>query len=378
MAASNSLTFVTLLPLVLVMVLYIGAINMVMGLPRTAVEDEVSGMSSSFWQQLLPSTVSIPPILRSSVSPVEDTLTADRFAAAISRGAIFPATAAAFCKAAGLICEQDIDIGPYTSSSSQQQHLHGPHPAAGAAPRAIGIKTINDFQFDFFLEDQLVKGGQMKLVENLHDPIPKRAFLPFVVAESLPALTTPNLPQLLHTFNINEGSKMATIMGTAVYLCESPALMGEERACPTSVEAMADFVSSEIGTNVEVLATTGAPSAAPNSSNSHPVRILEFSKRSLREGEHIVICHNLMFPSQLYYCHHVTGTKVVQASLLQHQEEEGNTGSPSSIIHAVAICHLDTSMWASEHPAFAALNIPRGAEACHWSGQNDLVWMATR
>ncbi len=349
-----------------------------MGLPRTAVEDEVSGMSSSFWQQLLPSTVSIPPILRSSVSPVEGTLTADRFAASISRGAIFPATAAAFCKAAGLICEQDIDIGPYTSSSTQQQHLHGPHPAAEAAPRAIGIKTINDFQFDFFLEDQLVKGGQMKLVENLHDPIPKRAFLPFVVAESLPSLTTPNLPQLLHTFNINEGSKMATIMGTAVYLCESPALMGEERACPTSVEAMADFVSSEIGTNVEVLATTGAPSAAPNSPNSRPVRILEFSKRSLREGEHIVICHNLMFPSQLYYCHHVTGTKVVQASLLQHQEEESSTGSSSSIIHAVAICHLDTSMWASEHPAFAALNIPRGAEACHWSGQNDLVWMATR
>lgn len=161
---------------------------------------------------------------------------------------------------------------------------------------------------------------------------------------------------------------MANIMAVAVRLCEEPALPGERRACPTSVEAMAEFVSSEVGSDVELLATSGAPEViTPVMKPLKPVRILRFTKRSIVEGKHIVICHNLMFPSQMYYCHHVTGTKVVEASL--ESQEDG------SVIRGVAVCHLDTTMWASEHPAFASLNIPRGAEACHWTAQNDLIWM---
>jgi hypothetical protein len=38
---------------------------------------------------------------------------------------------------------------------------------------------------------------------------------------------------------------------------------------------------------------------------------------------------------------------------------------------------MDTTLWASEHPAFAALDIPRGAEACHWKIQHDLIWIQT-
>jgi hypothetical protein len=45
------------------------------------------------------------------------------------------------------------------------------------------------------------------------------------------------------------------------------------------------------------------------------------------------------------------------------------------ITHSVAICHMDTTLWASEHPAFAALDIPRGTEACHWNIQHDLIWI---
>jgi hypothetical protein len=301
------------------------------------------------WEKTLPS-VAIPLTLRTSVSPLDGTQTATRFATAVTRGAIFPATTASFCKAAGLLCDQDIDIAIYTSNNP--------------------IHTINDFQFDFFLEPSLQIGATMKLDENLHDPIPLRSFLPKSVADTLPSLTTPNLPKLMQTFNIQAGSRMANIMAVAVRLCEEPALPGERRACPTSVEAMAEFVSSEVGSDVELLATSGAPEViTPLMKPLKPVRILQFTKRSIVEGKHIVICHNLMFPSQMYYCHHVTGTKVVQASL-EAQDEDG-----SSVIQGVAVCHLDTTMWASEHPAFASLNIPRGAEACHWIAQNDLIWM---
>lgn len=312
----------------------------------------------SHWEETLP-TVAIPSALRGSVSPVDGSVMATRFAAAITRGAIFPATTASFCRDAGLMCEEDVDISPYTSVPSTKLGQKG-------TSRALGIKTINDFQFDFFLEDNLVKGAKMNLAENLHDPIPRRAFLPKEVANTLPPLTISNLPKLTQTFNIGENTKMATIMGTATYLCENPPLPGEERACPTSVEAMAEFVSSQLGREVKLLATRGAPEAAPVIKK--PVIVVDFTKGSLDEGKMIVICHNLMFPSQLYYCHQVTGTMVVQASL---------AAADGSTIHGVAICHLDTTMWASEHPAFAALKIPRGAEACHWTAQNDMIWVSS-
>jgi hypothetical protein len=92
---------------------------------------------------------------------------------------------------------------------------------ASAASRAMGITTINDFQLDFFLEENLVEGAYMHLADNLFDPIPLRAFLPSTVAKVLPALTTANLPKLLAAFAIDKNSRMAAMMATATYLCES-------------------------------------------------------------------------------------------------------------------------------------------------------------
>lgn len=326
-----------------------------------------SGADSTItlWSSVFP-TLPMPEPLREAVSPLEDAdPAATRFAAAVSRGAVFPSTSTAFCDAAGLICDENIEVSSYS--------LHHETTTTTHASRAASIKTINDFQFDFFLESQLVEGNTMRLAENLHDPIPVRAFLPRVVAEALPALTASNLPKLRQVFNVHETSPMATMMGTAAYLCENPALPGEEKECPMTVDAMAQFVASQLGsTSVAALSTAGAPTTVPV--KLAPVKIESFKKRSLSEGEHIIICHSLMFPSALYYCHHVTGTKVVQASLRVDSEQEGDSGS---VIAAVGICHLDTSLWASEHPAFTKLNIPRGAEACHWISQQDIVWVST-
>ena len=308
--------------------------------------------SVTLWSTVLLNVV-LPETLRQSVSPVENSPISTRFASAVSRGAVFPSMSAEFCDAAGLICQEDVKISSYGVD-------------AEAAPRSSSIKTINDFQFDFFLEENLVVGGEMHLSENLHDPIPQRAFLPRAVADSLPLLTTANLPKLRQTFNIADKTSMATMMGTAAYLCENPALPGEDKDCPATLTAMAQFVSSQLGSEVQALSTTGAPAQTPVQ-RSAPVKIESVTKRSLAEGDHIIICHSIMFPSALYYCHHVTGTKVVQASLRAQDD---------SVINAVGICHLDTSLWASEHPAFTALNIPRGAEACHWSTENDVVWVS--
>lgn len=313
------------------------------------------------WEENSP-TVNIPNHFRGSVSPLRRSVEEKRFISTVTRGAIFPPSTASFCRAAGFICVEDVNITPYNSEPVGT--LNVVPLARGSPGRTMGIKTINDFQFDFFLEENLAKGASMNLAENLHDPIPKRSFLPKAVADTLTPVTTSNLPKLRQTFNIGENTKMATIMGTAAYLCENPPLPGEERACPASVESMAKFVSSQLGRNATMLKTRGAPGNAP--AQKKPLIVKDFTKHSVEEGKKIVVCHNLMFPSQLYYCHHVTGTKVVEASL---------AAADGYIIRGVAVCHLNTTMWGSEHPAFAALKIPRGAEACHWTSQNDLIWV---
>lgn len=310
--------------------------------------------SGTLWSAVLPN-VAVPTPLQKSISPVENTPLATRFAAALTRGAVFPSMSTAFCTSASLICDENLQISSYGP-------FHNSHTNTNS-PRASSIKTINDFQFDFFLEEHLLEGNHMRLSSDLHDPIPSRAFLPSAVATALPALTTTNLPKLRNIFNIQENTPMATMMGTAAYLCENAALPGEEKACAITLPAMAQFVAEQLGTQVVALATEGAPDVTTSS----VVKIESVTKRSVVEGEHIVICHTVMFPSALYYCHHVTGTKVVQAKL---RVDEG------TVIDAVGICHLDTSLWASEHPAFKALDIPRGAEACHWTVQNDVVWVA--
>ncbi len=294
-------------------------------------------------------SVSIPLTLKASVSAIESKVTA-----AVRSTMIFPATSATFCKAAGIACNEDIEIQSYaTKANATLGHDHASQV----------ITTINNFQLDFFLEENLSK-GVTQLANNLFDPSPIRAFLPSKLAKLLSALTTANLPTLLATFNISKNTRMAAIMATATYLCEIPALPGEHRACPTSMEEMVAFVATELGNKVEVLSTSRAPTSAPI--RKGPVKILSFKKRSLVEGKNIVICHNLMFTSQLYYCHHLTRTKVVQASLI---------GTDSSVIHGVAICHINTTQWASEHPAFATLDIPHGAKACHWNTQHNLIWI---
>lgn len=260
------------------------------------------------------------------------------------------------CKETGVACEADLDYFV---------HVMGTVETVGSISRQEGIKTINDFQH-FFVEPALVVGEKMNLDSNLRDSIPLRPFLNDEDARLIPALTVPNLPAIFDIFSVDRRSKQAAMIATSAYLCESPALPGEARACLTSLEAMSDFVAKQMGSNVQLLATIGAPKAPPT--HKAPVTIVDFHTSSIEQAAHIVVCHNIMFPAQAYYCHAVRRTKVIEASL--------KVDAPSDYtIHAVGICHLDTSLWASSHPAFAALNVPNGAEACHWTVEGDLVWV---
>ncbi len=240
---------------------------------------------------------------------------------------------------------------------------------AGMHPKE-DLENVPDFQMlGYFLESKLVKGSTMDLGANfLYDAAnSRRDFLPGAVADTLPALNASNLPKLLQAFNIREGTEMARSMETTISYCEGIAnLTPEEKpaSCPTSEKAMAKFVSSLLGQNVELLTSTLMSAKA--SAVSGPVTVVDYHTRSADIKDTPVVCHSLSFPSQVYYCHKLSKTRVLQATL---EAAEGGR------INAVAICHLDTSWWSSKHPALAALNVKPGTEVCHWTTESTLVWV---
>ncbi len=232
------------------------------------------------------------------------------------------------------------------------------------------LENVPDFQkLGFFLESKLVKGSTIYLGANfLYDAAnSRRDFLPGAVADTLPALKASNLPKLLQAFNIREGTEMARGMQTTISYCEGIANLTPEAkpaSCPTSEKAMAKFVSSLLGQNVELL--TSKVISAKASAVSGPLTVVDYHTRSADIKDTPVVCHSLSFPSQVYYCHKLSKTRVLQATL---EAAEGGR------INAVAICHLDTAWWSSKHPAFAALNVKPGTEVCHWTVESTLVWV---
>ncbi|CAM6029969.1 unnamed protein product [Sphagnum balticum] len=227
----------------------------------------------------------------------------------------------------------------------------------GSSRRDEDFENISDFQMlGFFVESKLVKGSTFELGANfLNDAAnSRRDFLPGAVADTLPALKASNLPKLLQAFNIREGTEMASSMETTISYCEGIANLTPEAkpaSCPTSEKAMAKFVSSLLGQNVELLTNTVISAKA--SAVSGPVTVVDYHTRSADIEDTPVVCHSLSFPSQVYYCHKSRKIRVLQATL---EAAEGGR------INAVAICHLDTSWWSSKHPAFAALNVQPGTE----------------
>jgi hypothetical protein len=158
-------------------------------------EHQLDSVTVIFWERMLPS-VSIPSTLKVSVSPMEGTTIADEYAAVVKSAMNFPTTSSMFCNVAGLICDEDIDIHSYATKAANATSTTTTTQGHKHASRAIGITTINDFQLGFFLEEQLENGEYMHLADNLFNPISLRTFQPNNVAETFPALTTTNLPEL--------------------------------------------------------------------------------------------------------------------------------------------------------------------------------------
>lgn len=81
------------------------------------------------------------------------------------------------------------------------------------------------------------------------------------------------------------------------------------------------------------------------------------------------LCHTMGFLSQLYTCHAMPKTKVLEASL---------TATDRSLTRAVGICDMETSTWAPSYEAFTILNVQPSTPLCHWVDPDSLLWVSTK
>lgn len=202
--------------------------------------------------------------------------------------------------------------------------------------------------------------------------MPKRAFLPAVLARTLPFGTDSVGHLLTTTFNIDKSSALAKESAKTVSLCTdalrmdgtSP-LRGEVAVCTTSLESLQSLVHSSMflgpDTAVEAL-TTDSHLAAGTITG----QVLAVELKASETSRHAV-CHNLMYPSSVYFCHYLPSTRVYGVTLRAPDD---------SILHSVAMCHLDTNGWNPQHLAFQNLRtVPGQSEACHWVLQGSVTFV---
>lgn len=203
--------------------------------------------------------------------------------------------------------------------------------------------------------------------------VPERAFLPTELAQSLP-ITTSSASQI---FKLDESSTLAKQSSQTVEICKegvhgdgSTELQGEAAACALSLEGLQSLLSSPMllgphdAAHVEALTTSNLQEG-----QSFTGKVVHVSLKASEVSRHAV-CHNLMYPSAVYFCHYLPHTRVYALTLLQQ-----GTVKPQ-LLHAVAMCHMDTNGWNPAHLAFQNLRtVPGQSEACHWVLQGSVTFV---
>ncbi|KAJ0104795.1 hypothetical protein Patl1_18017 [Pistacia atlantica] len=212
-----------------------------------------------------------------------------------------------------------------------------------------------------FFREAMLKQGNVMVMPDIRDKMPKRSFLPRPILSKLP-FSTSELPQLKELFNVKDNSSTEVVIVNSLAECERAPSQGETKRCVGSMEDMIDFATSVLGQNV-VARTTECV-------NGSKQRVMMGSVRGINNGKvtKSVSCHQSLYPYLLYYCHSVPKVRVYKADILDVE-------SKMKINHGVAICHIDTSAWSPTHGAFVALgSTPGQIEVCHWIFENDLTW----
>ncbi|XP_039841694.1 BURP domain-containing protein 10-like [Panicum virgatum] len=174
------------------------------------------------------------------------------------------------------------------------------------------------------------------------------AFLHRDVANSIP-MSTENFTDIA-TMSLPVSVSMARDMWSTLSSCEHPReVVGEQKACATSLESMHKFVASALGTSsIHAFSTSlDVPEEGIASlSDIYKVAAMRAltTHGATKEPSNTVTCHSMSFPFVLFYCHAVNPTRIYEITL----KKVKNGVVPavkrrSPVVRALAVCHVDTS-----------------------------------
>ncbi|XP_076921533.1 BURP domain protein USPL1-like [Bidens hawaiensis] len=233
----------------------------------------------------------------------------------------------------------------------------------------ISIYPKNDlYELDpalnvFFHVHDLYSGKKMPIYFAVSDPTTTPRLLTREQYNLIP-FSSSKLPYLLELISLTEGSPQALAMEQTLKQCELEATPGETRFCASSLESMLDSTRGILG-----MVNLKALTANLHNLSGTLLQRYTFLKEPLEINvSNMVACHTMAYPYTVYYCHGQKGyNRVFEISL---------GGENGNIIDAVAVCHMDTSKWDSDHVAFRVLGgQPGSSPVCHFLPADNIVWI---
>jgi hypothetical protein len=188
--------------------------------------------------------------------------------------------------------------------------------------------------------------------------------LPREQAESIP-FSSKHLPYILELFSFSPDSPQAKAVESTLTDCEGTHVPGETKFCATSFESMVEFAQSVLRSDIKPIASVHL---TRSKATVQTYTIMEEPKRILTPAT--VGCHPFTYPYTIFYCHSDIGAQGFRVSL---------AGDNGDRIEAIALCHLDTSNWKSDHKAFRELgSLPGLTDVCHFFPANHMVWVSAQ
>ncbi|PWA52887.1 BURP domain-containing protein [Artemisia annua] len=239
----------------------------------------------------------------------------------------------------------------YTHSGNLKEDHYGPH---GLDP-ALSV---------FFRFGDLYLGKKMPICFAAYDNLNPIHLLSQDEANSIP-FSSSKLPYLLEFFSIPKNSPQAKAMETTLNQCEYRPAKGEVKFCANSLESMMDMTLGVLGKVKPKVLTTKI-----FSSNHTFFQNYTFVKKpSEIYASKMVACHTMAYPYKVYYCHGHKGHTNRMFKIDLH-------GENGERVDAIAVCHMDTSMWNSNHIALRVLGVqPGSSPVCHFLPADNLAWI---
>lgn len=247
-----------------------------------------------------------------------------------------------------------------TSYGSQGGRRHDGHPHMHSHNE--GNKLLADV---FFFRDVLRPGSVITPTIPATTSLPP--LLPRHEADSLPFSTErfADIVAMLAPASLGMAAEMRWTLDT----CEHPRpLPGERAGCATSLEALAQLPATLLGTR-NLRAFSGDMPIDPAGSPAQRGRYNVTAVAKLSESPAAATCHDLTYPYAVFYCHTTNPAATYMVTLVA---QDGRAPA----MKALAVCHLDTSLWSPRQPFLVAHNLKPGDVAvCHFLSKLSIIWV---